>query len=168
MRSCEAFEKLVKKYDLMNEIVIGVDGEWTRKVEVVWICHVVSFIYCSIIFQKYKCYYTSRTNGYSASSFLEWNDEKPRVECAYIVLSHRILKTGVGIHEDAKRLLQYLVVDEVNGIVDLAYSWDSITNNRDVAQHMGHTDLKTSLQYLTEKYLNIFISKGFCWLLSLS
>ena len=32
-----------------------------------------------------------------------------------------MLKSGVGIHEDAKRLMRYLVVDEVNGIVDLAY-----------------------------------------------
>ena len=30
----------------------------------------------------------------------------------------------------------------------------------EVAIFMGHQDLKTSLQYLTEKYLKIFISKG--------
>ena len=72
----------------------------------------------------------------------------------------RILKTGVGIHEDAKRILQYLVVDEMNGIVDLAYSFLIPLSRSVVAQFMGHTDLKTSLQYLTEKYLNIYISKG--------
>ena len=30
-----------------------------------------------------------------------------------------ILKTGVGIHEDIRKLLKYMMVDEVNGIVDI-------------------------------------------------
>ena len=37
---------------------------------------------------------------------------------------------------------------------------NSDVNSRDAAHLMGHTDLKTSLQYLTEKYLNIFLDKG--------
>lgn len=36
------------------------------------------------------------------------------------MMKYRILKTGVGIHEDAKRLLRYLVIDEVNCVVDIA------------------------------------------------
>lgn len=30
-----------------------------------------------------------------------------------------ILKAGVGIHEDIRKLLKYMMVDEVNGIVDI-------------------------------------------------
>ena len=37
--------------------------------------------------------------------------------------------------------------------------WSALIS-RDAAKLMGHKDLKTSLQYLTEKYLNITISKG--------
>ncbi len=37
----------------------------------------------------------------------------------------------------------------------------SSVQDRDAAHLMGHTDLKTSLQYLTEKYLNVILNKGF-------
>lgn len=76
------------------------------------------------------------------------------------MMKYRILKTGVGIHEDAKRLLRYLVIDEVNCVVDIALLYKFIIYHRAVAQYMGHKDLKTSLQYLTEKYLKIVIDKG--------
>lgn len=34
-------------------------------------------------------------------------------------MKHSILKSGVGIRDDIRKLLKYMVVDEVNGIVDI-------------------------------------------------
>ena len=48
VRSCEEFEQLVKQYDLMNETIIGVDGEWTRKVLLMITCYIESVINCTI------------------------------------------------------------------------------------------------------------------------
>lgn len=36
------------------------------------------------------------------------------------LLRNRLLKTGVGIHEDIAKILKHMVVDEANGVVDIA------------------------------------------------
>ena len=41
--------------------------------------------------------------------------------CSLYSIIRRILKTGVGIGEDIRKVLQYLVVDEVHGVVDITY-----------------------------------------------
>ena len=35
----------------------------------------------------------------------------------------RLLKTGVGIREDIVKILKYMVIDEVNGVVDITYGY---------------------------------------------
>lgn len=37
------------------------------------------------------------------------------------VITNSMLKTGVGIYDDIKKLLEYMMVDEVHGIVDIVY-----------------------------------------------
>ena len=54
-----------------------------------------------------------------------------------------------------------MVIDEVNGVVDITYEYHiRQIKNRDAARLIGHTDLKTSLQFLAEKYMNTILNKG--------
>ncbi|KNB46463.1 exonuclease [Blastocystis sp. subtype 4] len=137
VHSCEQFETLVEQYHLLDENIIGFDAEWTHNnpLSIVQL----TFRNVNIIIQVGRM------------------DHLPPPSLNEMMKNQNILKTGVGIHEDIRKLLKYMIVDEVNGVVDIVSS----VQDRDAAHLMGHTDLKTSLQYLTEKYLNVILNKGF-------
>ena len=128
--SSQQFETLVKKYNLLQETVVGFDAEWTRKSPLSIVQ--LTFRNVNIIIQVSKL------------------DIVPPPSLNQIMANPNILKTGIGIHEDIHKLIQYLAVDLVNGVVDVV----------DVAKLMGHKETKTSLQYLTEKYFHIKLDKN--------
>ncbi|KAK8818618.1 hypothetical protein WA538_003929, partial [Blastocystis sp. DL] len=129
VRTCEQFESLVRQYNLLKETVIGFDAEWTRNTPLSIVQ--LSFESVNIIIQ------------------VEQMDVLPPPSLNAMMKDENILKSGVGIRDDIRKLLKYMVVDEVNGVVDIT----------DAAHLMGHKDLRTSLQYMTEKYLHVTLNK---------
>ena len=153
---------MVKKFDLLHETVVGFDAEWTRKAMVcVFALAIESSLDHSTHIPKCEHYYSGTSSGRITSSFFERHNEGRKVDRIFKILQVRILKSGIGIHEDCNKLCSYLGVDEVNSIVDVAYFPHSLLHYcSDIAKLMGHNDLKTSLQYLTSKYFGITLNKG--------
>ena len=63
-------------------------------------------------------YYPSRTDGCPSPSLSKRDDEGRKVGDGRD-MHPSILKSGVGIRDDIRKLLKYMVVDEVNGVVDI-------------------------------------------------